>query len=355
MLTLNVIEKQILNALRDQLIPWAGEGAPFILLGAPPQIIGTNPIIELPGKKLQLLHGTGQQVRVQSWPEENLNTITAPYMGCVVEGEADIITGTTTAMCRKSKIPGKRWIIQMPQKSFFLAPPLVPVSRGGRPHWERSQSEKAYSRILWMQFQSTGVRCHFCTSDKGKHWSHPYCFIYGTELYPLARTLIHEMTQQSQQYVPLVYFTLNMLFHYMIRGLVSQRAGNNQAETTRIVSATFGSADGLIQEIISFIDQNLNSKLLTVEQIAEKVHLSPSHLARVFKREMDVPVMEFVIQRRMELACQLLLESQFNIRHVADYSGYLSPSSFIKAFVRHYGVSPTAYRSTHQGNDGIEQ
>jgi len=348
-----IIERQVLTALRKQLIPWVSEGVPFLLLDAPPKLIGTNTIIEMPGKPLPLLHGIGQQVRVQRWPEENLNALTMPYLGCVVEGEADIVMGTTTAMCRKLKIPGKRWIMQMPQKSFFLAAPLIPVSQGYRPHWERADVEHAYSRILWMQFQRTGVRCHFCTSDKGKHWSHPYCFIYGNEFYPLAATLMHEMTHQAAQYVPLVYFTLNTILHYMVRSLTSHPGGKNQGNIA--TTSAFSSPETSIQQAVDYIDQNLNQSQLSVERIARQVHFSPQHLARIFKREKGLTVMQFVTRRRMELARQLLLESKFSIRMVADYSGYLSPSSFIKVFIRHYGVSPAIYRSDHQRDVPFEQ
>lgn len=133
MTQITALGQRILDVVNGQLIPWISAESPFILLDAPPRIIGSNPIREQPGRKLPLQRGTGLKMRIQSWPEEDLNTNAAPYMGCVVEGEADIVTGTTTAMCRKLKIPGKRWIITAPQKTLFLAPPQTPLSSGISP------------------------------------------------------------------------------------------------------------------------------------------------------------------------------------------------------------------------------
>lgn len=354
MAQLNALGRQILEVLRTKLIPWASSSAPFILLDGPPKLIGSNTIIEQPGKKLPLQRGKGQIIRTQSWPEEGLNSITTPYLGCVVDGEADIITATTTAMCRKLKIPGKRWIIHIPQKGFFMAPPQVPFSKG-KIHWERHHPEAAYSRILWMQFHTSGVSCHFCTSEKGQHRTHPLYFIHGANFLPLAEILIDEMTTQSQQYLPLVYHQLSALLHHMVRSLVVKQTKNILEESTVTPSNTFGGADILIQQATDFIDQHLYDSPLSVEKIAAHLHLSPRHLARIFQREANIPVMALVTKRRMELACQLLIESQLNVVSVAGHCGYASVSSFIKAFKLHCGIPPTAYRSLHRNNVSIEQ
>lgn len=355
MAQLNALGRQILETLQTRLIPWANTGSPFILLDAPPRQIGSNPITESPGKKLPLQHGNGQQVRTQVWPAENLNAMTTPYLGCVVEGEADIVIGTTTAMCRKLNIPGKRWIISAPQQSFLLTPPQVPVSKG-KPHWERPHPENAYSRILWMQFHTSGVRCHFCTSEKGEHRTHPLYFIYGAKFLPLAESLVEEMSVQSPQYLPLVYHQLSTMLHQMVRSLVTKQNKIIEVEESAIsVAHTFGSTDALIQKATDFIDQHLYDYPLSVEQIAAHLHLSSRHLARIFQREVNTSVMQLVTKRRMELACQLLIESQMNVVSVAGHCGYASVSSFIKAFKLHSGISPTAYRSIYRINVPAEQ
>ncbi len=343
----NALRHQLLETLTHQLIPWVGEKSPFVLLDAPPRVLGPTVITEQPGKELAFNHGSRLELRVEYWKEENLNAMAAPYMGVVVDGEADIITATTRDVCRKLKIPGKRWIINAPQKTLILAPPRVPLSRGERPHWEREHPELAYSRILWMQFHTNGINCHFCTTEKGKHWSHPYYFIYGPEFFPLSKVLIHEMKEAAPHYEPLIYSTLNTLFHYMLRGLTVKPGREEEEDVPTGVSPLAIKGDELVQPAIDFIDQNLNERLLTVEQIALHLHVSPRHLSRIFRRDMQMTVMEFVTKRRMELACQLLTESQFNVTKISGYCGYTAAPSFIKAFIRHFGCSPTTYRAAN--------
>jgi len=356
MASLNALGRQILEALRVKVIPWAESGAPFVLLDAPPKLSGTNTVIERPGKKLPLQHGKGQNVRTQWWKEENLNTMTSPYMGCVVEGEADITIGTTTAMCRRLNIPGKRWIVSIPQQNIFIVPPHIPVSSGMHPHWERPHPERAYSRILWFQFHNSGVSCHFCSSDKGEHRTYPVYFIQGTRFLSLANALINEMATQPPQYLPLVYHNLGTLLHLMVRGLITRQAKSAlEANETTSSPSTITSANTLIQQATDFIDQRIYEDPPTLKQIADHLQLSPRHLSRIFRREANISVIELVTSRRMNLARQLLLESQFNITRIAKNCGYASSSSFIKAFIRHFDTSPTSYRAAHQDNGSITQ
>lgn len=347
MVTLNALGRQILESIETQLIPWVSERPPFVLLNTPPKTLGDVKIIERPSEKLPSQRGTGLRMRVQSWPEENLNALGVPYMGCVVDGEGDIVTGTTTMMCRRLKIPGKRWVVTARQKTMFIAPPNLPLSSGDRPHWERPHPESAYSRMLWFQFHGNGVDCHFCTSEDGKHWSHPHYFIYGTEFLPLAQSLIREMMEMESQYQPLLYSNLNSLFHYMLRGLLL-RPGEEGVKAVDLSSTVSppGDSELIVQEAIDFISKNLNARPLTVEKIAQHLHFSARHLSRVFRRDTGMTVMEFVAKRRMEYACQLLLESQFNISKIGGTCGYKTASSFVKAFQRHFGCSPSSYRAT---------
>jgi len=343
----SAIENQVFHVLTDKLIPWANEGAPFVLFSAPPTQIGMHIITEEEGKKLPLQRGgIGNKVHAQFWREENLNAVAVPYMGCVVEGEADITLGTTTAMCRKLGIPGKRWVLQAPQKCFFLTPPHYPISSGGGVHWQRPHPERAHSRIFWMQFYPTGVLCHFCSCEKGRHWNHPHCFITGSETFPIAETLMREMTGQAPRYVPMVYFNLGILLNLMARDIL-QGAKSHPENGLSLSSA----GTSPLQAALDYIGGNLAHRLMTVETIAAHAHLSPRHLARTFKREMEMTVMEYVFQSRMTLAGRLLRESTFSVRKIATSCGYVSAAPFIKAFQRHYHCSPSEYRHANS-NDG---
>jgi len=341
--------RQLLDVLRNQLLPWAGGGSPVVLLCAPPKIIGTNRITASPGPVLPLkTQRLGHTVGLRHWKEENFNSITVPYLSCVVEGEADLVVGTTTSMCRKMKINGTRWIVQMPRGSFSLAVPGIPFSAGQRVHWQRPYPEKAYSRILHLQVHETGAYCHFSTSDKGKLWVHPYTFVPNPTLLPLANDIIREMTSSKPQYLPVVYSYLTILLNYLVRSL-QELPHHPAVDKTASANVTkIGDSPNIsLQRALDYINEHLKDPTLCAEGIATHAYLSVTHLNRLFHQEFEAPVMRFVTRRRMELSRQLLVDSTFNINQISLHCGYLRSSSFIKAFLRHHGVSPVQYRGAN--------
>ena len=348
--------RQLLNVITRQLIPWASSGSGFVSLDAPPEAIGANNIIEQPGKALPLKTDRyGGTIGRRSWEEENLNSMAIPYLGCVVEGEADIVVGTTTAMCRKMKIPGKRWIIQMPKGNFFLLPPGVPISQGLAPHWKRPHPEKAYSHIFWMQIHDAGGSCHFSTTQNGKLLPHPHTFVYSKHLLPLAQTILDEMSAKSPHYISMIYLHLAILFNHMARSLENESKHADQEKSTfhRFAVAPIHS-DLQVQRAVDYIDENMNNTALSAEKIALHVRLSVAHLNRLFHRQLDMPVMRFVWQRRLELGRQLLLNSSYNVMQIGFRCGYAHTSSFVEAFIRNYGVSPVRFRDSHFSDDQTE-
>ena len=341
--------RQLFDTLRGQLIPWANGAAPFALLGAPPRVLGSLKVSEQPGEVLPLKHGNGMDMRFRFWPDQNMNSSSVPYFGCVVEGEADLVVGTTTAMCRKMKTPGTRWITQMPTGCFFLFPPGVPCGGGRAVHWKRPHPEKAYSRILWMHILESGANCHFSTSDKGKLWSHPNYFIPGSQLFPVAQNIIREMLDEPPQYVPVLYYQLGLLLNYTLRNLllIPKMPALMENAPSLPYFSRHKSASALAQRAIVYIEENLQDRQLTVEKIAAHFHLSTMHLNRIFQQELHTPVKTFVTKRRMERGRKLLMESSLTIEQIRSHCGYAYTTSFIKAFIRHFSVSPTQYRLLH--------
>jgi AraC-like DNA-binding protein len=82
----------------------------------------------------------------------------------------------------------------------------------------------------------------------------------------------------------------------------------------------------------------------TVSSIAGQVAMSPSRLAAKFVESMGISPMAYVAQCRMNLACQKLASSRISVEQVANDVGYESAAAFNRAFKKHLGYSPAAWR-----------
>ncbi|GGI97664.1 AraC family transcriptional regulator [Streptomyces brasiliensis] len=81
----------------------------------------------------------------------------------------------------------------------------------------------------------------------------------------------------------------------------------------------------------------------SLDSLAAGVRVSPRHLTRMFRAELDTTPMKYVELIRFDRA-KALLDSGHTATEAASLSGFPSYESLRRAFVRHLGVSPTRYQ-----------
>ncbi len=82
----------------------------------------------------------------------------------------------------------------------------------------------------------------------------------------------------------------------------------------------------------------------TLEEAAQRCHLSPAYFSRQFKRTLGMAYGDYVRTHRLHLAARRLLESDVTVAELAYGLGFSTPSHFTAVFGRRFGVSPSAYR-----------
>lgn len=85
-----------------------------------------------------------------------------------------------------------------------------------------------------------------------------------------------------------------------------------------------------------------------LEQLADELHLSKSHLSRSFKRETGSNLTEYLTIRRIKEACQLLEMTHKSVEFIGESVGIKNASYFIQLFKKVIGVTPHQYRLAHQ-------
>lgn len=98
-----------------------------------------------------------------------------------------------------------------------------------------------------------------------------------------------------------------------------------------------------VTKTIEYIYNNIHERI-TLEEIAESVQLSPSHLSRLFKKEMGASVSDYIRDKKIERAKNLLRYSDFSFVEIANYLSFASQSHFIKTFEEYEGMTPKKYR-----------
>ena len=117
--------------------------------------------------------------------------------------------------------------------------------------------------------------------------------------------------------------------------------------------ATIRHRTSLFEEATEIVDQEYGSDL-SLDEIARRVASSRRQLQRANAEIGHTTFRDHLTRVRMEKAAQLLASRGMTVREVAHRVGYRQPAQFAKAFRRHHGTSPSAYRSRRSpgGPDG---
>jgi len=86
---------------------------------------------------------------------------------------------------------------------------------------------------------------------------------------------------------------------------------------------------------------------LTTGKIAEALGYSSDYLERVYHKMYGYSLTEAIHRRRIDIACNYLLDSQMTIEQIAEKCGFKDPDYFRRIFRRYMQISPGTYRTEY--------
>ena len=108
--------------------------------------------------------------------------------------------------------------------------------------------------------------------------------------------------------------------------------------------ATVQLRSSLFADATAIVDREYASEL-SLDAIARRVASSRRQLQRAYAEIGETTFREQLTGVRMDRAAELLSRPGVTVREVARRVGYRQPAQFAKAFRRHQGLAPSAFRS----------
>ena len=109
-----------------------------------------------------------------------------------------------------------------------------------------------------------------------------------------------------------------------------------------------GSGDEVTRRCIAYVNDHLLEEGLAVDQVADALFLSRSYLMHRFKQETGYTLMEFVREKRLFLA-QNLLSQGASVNDACFQSGFRNYAAFYYAYKKRYQHPPTTGGAPVQG------
>lgn len=93
---------------------------------------------------------------------------------------------------------------------------------------------------------------------------------------------------------------------------------------------------------------------ITVDGLADYTGLSPSHLSRIFKQETGVSISDYIREKKVEKAQELLQFSDFSLIEISNFLSFSSQSHFTQLFREFTGMTPKKYRDRSRKANPIQ-
>lgn len=100
---------------------------------------------------------------------------------------------------------------------------------------------------------------------------------------------------------------------------------------------------------MQYMEANYPSRI-TLEELADHVHLHPNYLCAIFKRNCGQTIFAYLNNMRVHRARDLLSKGQLSISQVAEQVGFSDMDHFSRTFKQVTGISPSAYRKAYNEN-----
>lgn len=101
----------------------------------------------------------------------------------------------------------------------------------------------------------------------------------------------------------------------------------------------------LVNNARNFIMENYH-KPLTLKATADHLFISPSHLSRLFRLELDCTYNDYLTRVRVEKAVELMKKPEYSVEQVSKAIGFQSQSYFAEVFRKYIGVTPLIYKNS---------
>jgi AraC-like DNA-binding protein len=146
--------------------------------------------------------------------------------------------------------------------------------------------------------------------------------------------LVRQIEEESRsQTVGHEAMLLSLLVHLMT--FLSRRYGQSRDTEARALLR--------VGQLIRTLEQDYTQPW-TLEQLAERAHLSRSSLMRTFRKATGQAPIDYLISRRIEAAMRDLQQTQRSVTEVALDSGFSDSNYFARQFRRVCGCAPSDFR-----------
>ena len=172
-------------------------------------------------------------------------------------------------------------------------------------------------------FAKEDIPAHFVTSD-------------NIDMKPLFDLLLRECTLNDDSSATIMNYYITVILINMARLFFSKGENLEKSYKRNNSQSTF-------YNILKFIDKEY-AKIKTLSDIANELSYSEYYISHLFKEKLGVTVKEYLLDKKIAHAIEILKTSSLSIEQIAEYLNFTQTHTFRQSFKKITGMTPTDFR-----------
>ncbi|AIQ42336.1 response regulator [Paenibacillus sp. FSL R7-0297] len=116
-----------------------------------------------------------------------------------------------------------------------------------------------------------------------------------------------------------------------------------------IASERQSSYKQLIDQAKDYIRAHYEESDISIGKVCQHLHISTGYFSSIFKKEMKMTFVSYLLQIRLEAAKEMLRSTELKAFEIAERIGFADPNYFSFCFRKKYGQSPKEYKNSSRG------
>lgn len=149
------------------------------------------------------------------------------------------------------------------------------------------------------------------------------------------------------------------IVNFMCRNIKNRQCLFKQDTQTALVSALLTlladcvelekatQSNATITQILNYCQEHF-AEPLSLEILSKELHLSLSHISRIFSHKLRISFSDYLNSLRLNEAIRIMNTSKVTVTKVAALAGFPTIRTFNRVFMEKYGITPSQYRKTNK-------